>query len=167
MEVLQEEVKVSHQKILEFEEKLVSEKEWITKANKSGKKIFKLNISGITVGFELSKDLLCKIKGSHLEAMFSGRHRLNVNEQGQVVLDRDPILFKYIIDFLRFNHMKTIFVKDEKMKTDLQQEFDYWCIEPEVTYITDKELEEKQITKNYEAAKLGITEQEFNSLKKL
>ena len=61
-----------------------------------------LNVGGVTHGFTVSKHLLCSVKGSALEAMFSGRHALPLYE-GKVFVDRDPQVFNLLINYLRNN----------------------------------------------------------------
>ena len=52
--------------------------------------------------FQIRKSTLCHIKGSVLEAMFSGRHTLQKKED-KIFIDRDPKAFKMMIDFIRNN----------------------------------------------------------------
>ena len=49
---------------------------------------------------KVRRSLLCSYKGSALEAMFSGKHELNYID-GYVYLDRNPKIFKLMLDFLR------------------------------------------------------------------
>ena len=39
--------------------------------------------------FTTSRDTLCKVKGSMLEAMFSGRHKIKLGEDGRIFIDRE------------------------------------------------------------------------------
>lgn len=102
--------------------------------NKAGEETFTICVSGTTEGFTIGKDLLTKYKDTPLEVMFSGRHELSFNESDQVVLDRDPELFKYVTDYLRFGELPTIVVKDEVMKHRVKAEFDYWCLKPQASF---------------------------------
>lgn len=71
-------------------------------------------MSGVTGGFNLSQKLLCSQKGSMLEAMFSGRNPIHLNDQGEVEIDRDPIAFKYVINYLQnSDSQKVIYFEDE------------------------------------------------------
>ena len=45
---------------------------------------------------------LTSVQGSALEAMFSGRHALQTVED-KVFIDRNPIAFNFMIDFIRNN----------------------------------------------------------------
>jgi hypothetical protein len=51
--------------------------------------------------FTTSRDTLCRVKGSMLEAMFSGRHAIKAEEDGSVFIDRDGEHFKFILNYLR------------------------------------------------------------------
>ena len=64
--------------------------------------IVALNVGGVTDGFTVSRNLLCSVKGSALEAMFSGRHELPLYE-GKVFVDRDPKIFNLVVNYLRNN----------------------------------------------------------------
>ena len=63
-----------------------------------------MNVSGITQGFTVSRKLLTSVKGSNLEAMFSGRHNL-VEIDGNPFIDRDADIFKLVITYLRNDRM--------------------------------------------------------------
>lgn len=61
-------------------------------------KIYQLVINEDT-HMEVPQDILTKVEGSSLEAMFSGRHDIE-DEDGLVHFNRDPDIFKLVIDFL-------------------------------------------------------------------
>ena len=66
--------------------------------------------------------------GSSLEAMFSGRHMI-LQENGQVMVDRDPKAFKWLIYYLEYkDRMPMIENKFDREMFEL--ELDFWCIEP-------------------------------------
>ena len=79
-----EQEKVYHKMMMkqEYEEleneklKWRNEKEKIDKTQMDNSELLTLNVSGITEGFTLPRNLLTSVKGSGLEAMFSGRHEL-------------------------------------------------------------------------------------------
>ena len=73
--------------------------------------IFELNVSGVTKGFSLSKKLLTSKPDTAIEAMFSGRHTIK-KVDGQVILDRDPKIFRCLVNYLR-NPIKEPVLKDE------------------------------------------------------
>ena len=62
--------------------------------------------------------------------MFSEKFTVPTNEDGEVLMDRDPELFELLIGFLRLPERKEIYVKNEEIKQRLLAEFNYWCIEP-------------------------------------
>lgn len=123
-----EKINSSKQELNGIQTKLSVEKEILAKVKESSEHVFKLNISGVTTGFELPKKLLCSIKESHLEAIFSQRHTIHTNDDDQVYLDRDPNVFGYLVNYLRYPHKEKIVVPNEETKNNLKQEFDYFCI---------------------------------------
>ena len=58
-----------------------------------------LDISG-QLNMRVSKSTLTQVKGSALDACFSGRHPL-VEKDGRVFLDRNPKQFEMMITYLR------------------------------------------------------------------
>lgn len=60
--------------------------------------IIELNVGGTK--FTTSLTTLLRYK-SMLATMFSGRHDAAKDENGRYFIDRDPILFRYILDFMR------------------------------------------------------------------
>ena len=65
--------------------------------------VVQLNVGGHK-DIDVSKSTLTMVKGSALEAAFSGRHSLKIFD-GRVFVDRDPCVFKMVIEFIR-NHGK-------------------------------------------------------------
>jgi len=64
----------------------------------------KEDIIDINVGgkhFTTSRSTLCSIKGSLLEAMFSGRWDIQKDKKGRYFIDRDPTYFEKILNYLR------------------------------------------------------------------
>ena len=83
-------------------------------------------MSGVKEGFALSQKLLCSQPGSFLEATFSEKEEpLVTNEEGEVVLERDPKLFKYVANYLRLPYKTKIIVPDAETKEDLKAEFSF------------------------------------------
>lgn len=62
--------------------------------------LFQLNVSGVTAGFLLDKELLCSVPNTALEAKFSGRYPIE-KINGEVYLNRNPKIFNMLIDYLR------------------------------------------------------------------
>jgi hypothetical protein len=58
---------------------------------------YELNVGGKF--FKASKAVLCKEEGSILESMFSGKYPLK-NKEGSIFIDRDPLVFKLLLNFL-------------------------------------------------------------------
>jgi hypothetical protein len=59
----------------------------------------KLNVGG-KQDMHIRRSTLCQIPGSALEAMFSGRHQLQMIDD-KVFIDRNPFSFSLMIDFIR------------------------------------------------------------------
>ena len=74
--------------------------------------------------FDLEREYLPK--DSPLEAMFSGRHPLNLRGQ-RAFLDRDPKIFRYIVQFLK-KETQNGKIEDENL---ILEEFDFWAITTE------------------------------------
>ena len=62
--------------------------------------IIKLNVSGVTEGFTVTKTLLRSFPGSYLDTLFSGNFPLQ-KINGKIFINRDPTIFKLIIQYLR------------------------------------------------------------------
>ena len=61
--------------------------------------IIKLNISGKD-DLTVRRSTLCHVQGSALEAMFSGRHAMQMLDD-KIFIDRNPLAFNLMIDFIR------------------------------------------------------------------
>ena len=81
----------------------------------------KLSVRGVTV--EVSLQTLLKVPDSSLEAMFSGRHLLP-QKNGKIEIDRDPVLFRHVIQFLR-NDLKCPFLYEYQQKA-FEEELEFW-----------------------------------------
>jgi small-conductance mechanosensitive channel len=77
------------------------EKARVQDVNERLSSIVKLNVGGTCV--DTSRTTLTSQKGSMLEAMFSGRHKVNKDDCGRFFFDRDGDTFKYdyVLAFLR------------------------------------------------------------------
>jgi hypothetical protein len=81
----------------------------------------------VTDGFTVTKDLLCSVPGSALEAMFSGRHSVK-KVRGRIFISRDPELFKHLIKYLK-NSMEYLPRFETSYDTNLfYRELDFWGI---------------------------------------
>jgi hypothetical protein len=81
---------------------------WNKLANKLNKiqlgNRIKLDVGGTI--FATSLSTLTFIKGTFFEVMFSGRWEPKKEEDGSFFIDRDPIVFRYILNFLRGEEIK-------------------------------------------------------------
>ena len=83
-----------------------------------------LNVGG-NKKMEVRKSTLTTVKGSALDALFSGRHELQMRDD-RVFIDRDPQAFKMVIEFIR-NHGNLNELLQNNMST-FKQELEYWQI---------------------------------------
>lgn len=61
------------------------------------------------------------------------------NEEGDVVLERDPKLFKYVANYLRLPYRTKIIVPDAETKEDLKAEFSFLSLKPLGEVLTERE----------------------------
>ena len=90
--------------IEDFEKMKKEVEEWQNEKNKISEiqpleQIIKLNVGG-NKDIEVRWSTLIAVKGSVLEAMFSGRHELQKVDD-RIFIDRDPEIFKLVIEFIR------------------------------------------------------------------
>ena len=71
----------------------------LIKLNKINDDIIKLNVGG-KKGIEVYRSLLTSVSGSMLEAMFSGWHSMKIVKDGAIFIDRDPQIFKLVLNYL-------------------------------------------------------------------
>ena len=122
----------------------IKEKEAIAKINTINESVVQLNVSGVTKGFLVAKDILCSVPNSALEAMFSGRHELK-KEHGAIYLSRNPKVFELVIDYLR-NNQEYIEIEDKYLKQLFFKELRYLSI-PIPYQGQIKEVQEKVFNK--------------------
>jgi len=106
------------------EENFVSSLDKIKHVHFPREKIISLNVGGTI--FCTSYETLNK-RPSMLQAMFSGRHELHPMKDGTHFFDRDPKVFKYVINFLRND--KIDWPDNGRLKKLIQIEFDYFAID--------------------------------------
>ena len=85
--------------------------------------VLTLNIGGEKT-IQVSRAVLTKVKGSKLEAMFSGRHPVEMFD-GKYFIDRDLEGFMLVVDFLR-NDENFVLLKDEIQHHKLNRELKFW-----------------------------------------
>ena len=83
-------------------QKWEEEKARVRQINSIQNDIIDLNVSGITEGFTVTKSLMRTFPGSYLDTMFSGSFALQYKEE-KIFVNRDPQIFRMIIQFLRTN----------------------------------------------------------------
>jgi hypothetical protein len=88
--------------------------------------IYCLNVRGENMA--VSKDLLCKEEGSMLEAKFSGRFPIEINN-GKVMIDRDPRIFRQMINYVRNNNSIPKFKNKDDAEL-FRLELEYWSLKP-------------------------------------
>lgn len=90
--------------------------------------IIHLNVGGNT--FTTTKDTLCRVPGTLLEGMFSGRHDKPTQRtnDGTYVIDRDGTHFQHILNFLRVGAIISL-PREADAKEELAIEADYYGLE--------------------------------------
>lgn len=66
------------------------------------------------------------VKDSALHALVSGRHEIQTDKDGNYFIDRDPLSFKLMLNYLR--NCQNYNVYDESKKDMLAKELEYWQI---------------------------------------
>lgn len=98
----------------------------VQELNQQMQTIFSLNVSGVTEGFTISSATLCSRPNSKLAALFSGQNKLNlINDK--VFIDRDPTIFRHLINFLRTDQRPILENKNEAQLFEC--ELKYWGVE--------------------------------------
>ncbi|CEP19385.1 hypothetical protein [Parasitella parasitica] len=92
---------------------------------KSGK--IRLNVGGGI--FETSLSTLRRDTNSLLATMFSGRHFISAEPDGSYFIDRDPLHFRLVLNYLRDLRIPPTILEDTKICHELLQEAKYYCIE--------------------------------------
>ena len=75
--------------------------------------------------------MLTKVRGSKLEAMFSGDTELPTLENGVVFVDRDAEPFQLIISYLR-NDCEMPLIKDDELAERFKLEMKFWGLNPPI-----------------------------------
>jgi len=100
------------------------EKKSVAATNKVLKSKVKLDVGGTMLSS--SRTTLTSMPGSMLDAMFSGRHTLEEDDDGRVFIDRDGAAFKLVLEYLR---APTSFSLDGLSKREVASclvEFEYY-----------------------------------------
>eukprot|EP01089_Gocevia_fonbrunei_P011434 TRINITY_DN2473_c0_g1_i2.p1 TRINITY_DN2473_c0_g1~~TRINITY_DN2473_c0_g1_i2.p1 ORF type:complete len:316 (-),score=79.02 TRINITY_DN2473_c0_g1_i2:71-1018(-) len=100
----------------EKEELENKKKDWNQFANKLDKtqlsERIKLDVGGKIFATTLTTLVACQ--GSYFEAMFSGRWDLKKQEDGSFFIDRDPFVFRFVMNFLRGEPFQVELLTEEK-----------------------------------------------------
>lgn len=124
---LDKELQQLKDQIKKEKEQWLEEKRALQEKFSHGEELFQLNVSGVTEGFLIDKNLLCSVPNTALEAKFSGRHAIpKIN--GQVYLNRNPKIFSLLLDYLRMGQ-KTPKLKDEYEMQLFEEELSYWAFD--------------------------------------
>lgn len=67
--------------------------------NKINSRFVEVNVGGKL--FTTALQTLCAFPGSFIESMFSGRHPQSVDGSGFCFIDRSPVVFEFVLNFLR------------------------------------------------------------------
>jgi hypothetical protein len=86
-----------------------------------------LNVGGKRM--ETTTTTLRSAKSSLITILFSGNHKLQQDKDGGYFLDRDPQIFRYVLNYLRDHKLRLPDVKEnEVLRQAILDEFDYFCI---------------------------------------
>jgi len=88
-----------HKDLAEERKEFELEKKVVADAKAQAKTFVKLNVGGTVYHTSLTT-LLAK-RGSMLEVLFSGRHTIPKDDDGNYFLDRDPKSFEFVLKYLR------------------------------------------------------------------
>ena len=77
--------------------------------------------------FTTARSHLCRVEGSMLAAMFSGRHELHPQDDGSFFLDRDGTHFRHIVNYLRSGAVAVKLQTD--VAAELSEEADFYGLE--------------------------------------
>ncbi|ORY91280.1 BTB/POZ protein [Syncephalastrum racemosum] len=87
----------------------------------------RLNVGGSI--FETSLTTLRRDETSLLATMFSGRHALEPEADGSYFIDRDPLHFRHVLNYLRDLRLSSSLLQDKKLCQELLQEAKYYRID--------------------------------------
>jgi hypothetical protein len=112
-----------------FRCKLKWEAEAIADHNAKASDVIHLNIGG-EHKVSATRKTLTQFDNSMLAAMFSGRHHLATDDDGRVLLERDPNVFSYVLDYLQNGgKLPPNLPTDEHELERVREEFDYFLLD--------------------------------------
>ncbi|OWF48096.1 BTB/POZ domain-containing protein KCTD7 [Mizuhopecten yessoensis] len=114
--------------------------------------VIPLNVGGVKYVTRLST--LCKYPDSMLAALFSGRHAVDKDQNGNYFLDSNGSMFGYILEFLRNgsappNHV-SVAVYKEANYYGIQHLIEKLQLKPEVARLLVREAHRQQFPNYYE-----------------
>jgi len=139
-QIQNEKEELQKKKLQQIIENLNSERESVKIAQGNGE-IISLNVGGVI--YQTTKGTLLKYQGTMLESMFSGRHCITKDAKGNIFLDRDGFIFKYILNYLRTGQFPDL---SKKEMLELREEAEYYAITPLVKAL-EKQLESTMVGK--------------------
>jgi hypothetical protein len=112
-------------KTLEEERRIFeAEKAKISAENGKLKSKVKLDVGGTI--YATSRTTLTSVRDSMLDAMFSGRHALEEDEDGCIFIDRDGATFKLVLEYLRSPQTFSLEDLSKREVTACIAEFEYF-----------------------------------------
>uniref|UniRef100_A0A914E615 Uncharacterized protein n=1 Tax=Acrobeloides nanus TaxID=290746 RepID=A0A914E615_9BILA len=95
--------------------------------------IIKLNVGG--ENFSTLQSTLTSIPDSYFTRLLSGEATCYTDETGAIFLDRDPVLFRKILQFLRTHSISSFTGIDKKL---IRDEVEFYGITPLLEYLNDQ-----------------------------
>eukprot|EP01089_Gocevia_fonbrunei_P005932 TRINITY_DN1642_c0_g1_i1.p1 TRINITY_DN1642_c0_g1~~TRINITY_DN1642_c0_g1_i1.p1 ORF type:complete len:348 (+),score=67.93 TRINITY_DN1642_c0_g1_i1:92-1135(+) len=123
----------------------IEKKEWDKlkgKPEKIEQTKIKLDVGGRI--FATSLTTLTSQPGSYFEAMFSGRWQAKMSDDGTYFIDRDPAVFRHIMNFLRTGGLKFDKLKDDEKKL-LVEDADFYQLYDLIDLLKFAEKTSKEI----------------------
>eukprot|EP00123_Amoebidium_parasiticum_P006988 comp17801_c0_seq1/m.17873 comp17801_c0_seq1/g.17873 ORF comp17801_c0_seq1/g.17873 comp17801_c0_seq1/m.17873 type:complete len:590 (-) comp17801_c0_seq1:209-1978(-) len=127
-EALEKEI-LEQERHLQAERATLEEEKRRVRALASGREDEPIDLDVGGVKYRTTRQTICSINGTFLEALFTGENPPNVDQTGCVFIDRDGALFRYILSYLR-DHDDTGFPASATKKRLLLKEAEYFGIEP-------------------------------------
>eukprot|EP00043_Microstomoeca_roanoka_P018928 m.207020 g.207020 ORF g.207020 m.207020 type:complete len:378 (+) comp16912_c2_seq3:262-1395(+) len=155
--VVEEEIKQLEQERAEFEAEKAA---WAVLSNKLDatvipKSRIKLDVGGTI--FATSKATLTQDKSNFFAGMFSGRHEIAPEEDGSFFVDRDPFVFRHVLNYLRGQAPKFEYL-DTKDMAALQEDAEFYQVTGLLEEMTRfQEDVKKKRKEEEERAKLPFT----------
>ena len=79
---------------------------------------------------KVRQSTLTSVADSRLDSKFSGRFPIDKEPDGTVFIDRDPVAFREVINYLR-NGAKLFDLRDDLLTEKVKSELIYWLLIPD------------------------------------